>query len=617
MSTLVRKAAALLLTASLSPRRHHVHSVAVGDEVCITGYIMDNYCLFTTGGVLLDNPDVITLQYPEEHSFHCLLDVDVCYESGFQVLGDKDPATDRHCLGFRLDDIDAVLTAGRALGQNGYCETCDGDEDDDPEYGYRATVKGVVKEMGDGSDGKSGPPILTDIQMLAASVGCDGNPTIPPLCVASTTTVKPMPSPLPTDNPTNQPSPAVLVGATKAPVGPPLNCPDTLEKSTEIDSISTFHFAMVPSDPPGSGNGILCGRIEAENDGWVGLAISGDGSMIGSEAIIGVPGDDNVLKYDLNGKGPGGVTAMSDNKQTLRDTSIVQEGAKTIMVFTKLLVEDGEIPIVEGENIFLHARGGSSLGYHSNGRVIFNIDFGTSVAPTIPPSASPEIAPSTYPTKAPLTLSPSALPTKSPTGSPILQPSTSPQTTPSKIPTKSPSTLNSSLPPTNAPAISLTGPTFSSITSTDAPTKAPTVSPSSLPSASPTEPPATLNPSQAITKSPTCSPTATRITSKAPSALPPSTLAAISNATFYAPSAANLTTTSPSTRYPTKSPDGAPSASPPLSAAPTMTPSVLEEDVPVNSEPPTPSDSGAIRPGLVYLLFVGLGRLALCVSSLE
>ena len=74
----------------------------------------------------------------------------VCYESGFQVLGPKDPDTERHCLGFRIDDSDVVLNAGRASGQEGYCETCNDNDVDLPEYGYRATVRGVVSELGDG-----------------------------------------------------------------------------------------------------------------------------------------------------------------------------------------------------------------------------------------------------------------------------------------------------------------------------------------------------------------------------------------------------------------------------------------------------------------------------------
>ena len=133
-------------------------AISVGDEVCITSYIIDNFCI--ERGTFLDNPSLNTLENPEEHSFHCLLDVDVCQEGGYQVIGDKNPDSGMHCLGFRLDDTDTVLSAGQAAGQEGYCTTCTGDASA-PEYGWLATVKGTVSELGDGSSGVTGTPILT------------------------------------------------------------------------------------------------------------------------------------------------------------------------------------------------------------------------------------------------------------------------------------------------------------------------------------------------------------------------------------------------------------------------------------------------------------------------
>lgn len=44
-------------------------------------------------------------------------------------------------------------------------------------YGYRATVKGMVSDLGDGSDGVAGTPLLTDVALLDAGIGCDGNAT--------------------------------------------------------------------------------------------------------------------------------------------------------------------------------------------------------------------------------------------------------------------------------------------------------------------------------------------------------------------------------------------------------------------------------------------------------
>eukprot|EP00961_Rhodomonas_salina_P248517 3358693-Rhodomonas_salina.2 len=59
---------------------------ASGQEVCMTGYIMDTYCV--DRGTLLDNPSLKTLERPGEHSIHCLVDVSVCRGSGFEVLAD-------------------------------------------------------------------------------------------------------------------------------------------------------------------------------------------------------------------------------------------------------------------------------------------------------------------------------------------------------------------------------------------------------------------------------------------------------------------------------------------------------------------------------------------------
>ncbi|KAL7529281.1 hypothetical protein ACHAXR_002878 [Thalassiosira sp. AJA248-18] len=505
---------ALLLSTWYISSRHNAQAVTVGDQVCITGYIMDNFCIEFKdkgeGGFLLDNQSVLTLQHPEEHSFHCLLDVSVCYQSGFQVLGEKNPDTDRHCLGFRLDDTDAVLAAGRAAGQSGYCSSCAGDSDAHPEYGYRATVKGTVKEMGDGSDGVTGSPILTNIELLDESVGCEGNPTVPPLCAMErvVTTTQ-----FPTLMPSVEPTAAELQS-----VGPTQSCPSTLDESTELDSSATLHYAMVPSNPPGSGNGLLCARLEVENHvGWVGFGISEDTKMAGSEAIIGVPGED-VLKYDLGFYQVAG--PMSEDKQTLRDTSIDEIDGKTIMEFTKLLVEDGEIPFLEDdENIFLHARGGSSLGYHTS-RLVFMMEF---TSPTDQPTAKPI---TNSPTAKPVTNSPSKQPTEKPvTNSPSMNPTAK---TATDSPTTGPSTAVITTAPTEPSTAAVPDPT--TIPTTTLPTFSPTAVPSIAPSKRATESPtpaltatpskntATVNSSMVPTSSPAASSSAS-----APTASPSDT----------------------------------------------------------------------------------------------
>lgn len=163
-------------------------------------------------------------------------------------------------------------------------------------------------------------------------------------------------------------------------------CPEILGNSIKIDDVSTLYYAIVPSSSDELNNGILCGRLEVLNNdgGWIGLGFSKYGGMIRSTAIIGVPQDEisraknTVLKYDLGGYDVGyeyggwGVYPMIDEKQTLIDTSLyedeTEDGEDEIMVmtFTKLLVEEDELPIVtNGTNIFIHARGYEKrLGHH-------------------------------------------------------------------------------------------------------------------------------------------------------------------------------------------------------------------------------------------------------------
>eukprot|EP00579_Thalassiosira_antarctica_P027634 CAMPEP_0202028584 /NCGR_PEP_ID=MMETSP0905-20130828/63530_1 /ASSEMBLY_ACC=CAM_ASM_000554 /TAXON_ID=420261 /ORGANISM="Thalassiosira antarctica, Strain CCMP982" /LENGTH=359 /DNA_ID=CAMNT_0048592299 /DNA_START=154 /DNA_END=1230 /DNA_ORIENTATION=- len=349
--------AALLLATYLSSC-HHAVAVLVGDEVCITGYVMDNFCIFDNQGFLLDNRDVTTLQNPEDHSFHCLMDVDFCFKSGFQVLGEKDPDTDRHCLGFRLDDTDAVLAAGRALGKRGYCTTCTGG-DSDRDYGFLATVKGTVKEIGDGSsDVVTGTPILTNVTMLDESVGCDGNPTLPPLCVRSLEMTPTAPTNLFAE--------------------PALECPSELTQVTPLNNGALTLYTEVVVSPTSDSESILCVRLESDSESWVSFGISPTGLMFGANAIIGNAAYDSVQKYnstlDVTKQKP--FAAMDETHQTLMNTKVTQEDGKTVVSFSKYLKEEGENEILaEGENTFLWAVGSSNApGYHA-ARGEFTLDF--------------------------------------------------------------------------------------------------------------------------------------------------------------------------------------------------------------------------------------------------
>eukprot|EP00956_Cyclotella_meneghiniana_P009072 scaffold12431_cov94-Cyclotella_meneghiniana.AAC.6 len=149
-----------------------------------------------------------------------------------------------------------------------------------------------------------------------------------------------------------------------------ISCPPELTQSESINSAITMYYAVVTSS---SEPDIMCARIESSLESWVGFGISPTGMMIGAEAVIGLPDDGTVLKYELTGKSTSLVVPMSDDKQTLTDTSITQEGGMTVLSFTKILDED-QYEIVVGPNTFIFALGTSnSLGYHAD-RGVFSVD---------------------------------------------------------------------------------------------------------------------------------------------------------------------------------------------------------------------------------------------------
>lgn len=101
---------------------------------------------------------------------------------------------------------------------------------------------------------------------------------------------------------------------------------------------------------------------------WVGIGFSTDGFMQNSEAVLGIPGNNQPIKYSLNGKSADAVVQMPEHKQTLINASLeVDNDGRTLMKFTKIMKEEGGIEIKHGGEIFLlYARGMSTnLGYHA------------------------------------------------------------------------------------------------------------------------------------------------------------------------------------------------------------------------------------------------------------
>jgi len=115
--------------------------VAVGQDICTYGYIMDEYCIDL--GKLLDAQSVATLENPEEHSVHCLVDVPRCYETPFHVLTEPSlfSGDTTYGPGWAVSDNTVLLTTSRALGDSS-CTTCEGGGA--MKKGLRMEVRGTV-----------------------------------------------------------------------------------------------------------------------------------------------------------------------------------------------------------------------------------------------------------------------------------------------------------------------------------------------------------------------------------------------------------------------------------------------------------------------------------------
>lgn len=71
-------------------------------------------------------------------------------------------------------------------------------------------------------------------------------------------------------------------------------------------------------------------------------------------------------KYYLGGKGDLQIQPMPLSQQTLTDATIEVSNGQTIMKFTKVMKEDGEIEINGGDNTFLWAYGSSNTWISSS-----------------------------------------------------------------------------------------------------------------------------------------------------------------------------------------------------------------------------------------------------------
>ena len=114
----------------------------------------------------------------------------------------------------------------------------------------------------------------------------------------------------------------------------------------------------------------------------------------------GIPGEGTPQKYSLGDYSAEAITPLPESQQTLTDASIITvgtaNGPKTVMKFTKLLKEQGEIDVSTRGNYFIWAHGSDeTFGYHAARGVLELNLFGDAEASRIRNRAVPVSAPAT------------------------------------------------------------------------------------------------------------------------------------------------------------------------------------------------------------------------------
>lgn len=124
------------------------------EEVCLSGYVMDTFCI--KRGTLLDAPDLESLKYPAEHTIHCLVDIPICVESGYEMLKPDETREGWYTSVAKLNSFgneEVVRLATEERMMNGDAK------------GFRATVVGTL-------DTSTTPPSLIASTVLHGSVDC-------------------------------------------------------------------------------------------------------------------------------------------------------------------------------------------------------------------------------------------------------------------------------------------------------------------------------------------------------------------------------------------------------------------------------------------------------------
>ena len=156
--------------------------VASQNETCYNGYIMDKYCI--DEGFMIDN-GLPTLTQPEKHSVHCLVEVSVCVDSGYEVLVDVNASEYERAV--ELDSTGNTMVRSLAI-QVGGCGSC-ANRNGGQMYGFAATVVGALDTNYTGT-----PPRLLVTNVYPSDISCENATAIAPAPSVSPPSTSNMPT---------------------------------------------------------------------------------------------------------------------------------------------------------------------------------------------------------------------------------------------------------------------------------------------------------------------------------------------------------------------------------------------------------------------------------------
>lgn len=176
-----------------------------------------------------------------------------------------------------------------------------------------------------------------------------------------------------------------------------VDCTKDYHQSVSLNGLD-FSFTSLLDNDVGP-NGYLRVRIVYQGLNWLGFGVSAGGSMYPGFVTIGQPklqsNVTNPAVYETSGHGVQFVNMLSLNRQTLLNSSVVQNSTHTTLSFTKRMLEFGQYPIHgNGTNRFIYAVGFKNpLAKHNfAGKLYVNLTAcvnGAPVLPTLAPSPLP------------------------------------------------------------------------------------------------------------------------------------------------------------------------------------------------------------------------------------